>query len=95
MFAFNYTPHIETQNVELVITFVTTNIMPKTNYKSHKPQNGPTLHEHVAKGFHVIMHEPQFTFMHMPTCVGRNYFQFPLKSHNLYAQHDFVPYVLI
>jgi hypothetical protein len=48
MFAFNYTPHIETQNVELVITFVTTNIMPKTNYKSHKPQNGPTLHEHVV-----------------------------------------------
>jgi hypothetical protein len=88
MLTFNHTPHIETQIVELAIAFVTTNIVPKTNYKPWEPQNGPTFYEHVTQGSHVILNETQPTFMYMPTCVGRNYF--PTLITSPYAQHGFV-----
>jgi hypothetical protein len=34
--------------IELVVVSPNTNVVYEMNYRSMKPQNGPTLHEHVV-----------------------------------------------
>jgi len=42
------------------------------NYRSIGPQNGPTFHEHVAKGFHIFVVEAPFAFVHPSTLTKGN-----------------------
>jgi hypothetical protein len=53
--AFAHTPHIKKQTIEPIITSLATDIVLGINYRFVKPQNGPTFHEHVEKGLHVVM----------------------------------------
>jgi hypothetical protein len=40
------THHTKKQIVEIVIASLATNIVPRANYKSIRPQNDPTPYEH-------------------------------------------------
>ncbi len=52
---FAHAPHINKQTIKPIITSLATNIVLGINYRFVKPQNGPTFHEHVGKGLHVVM----------------------------------------
>jgi hypothetical protein len=39
---------------------------------SIRPKNGPTPHEHISQGSHVVMDKAQPTFIYLPTHVGGN-----------------------
>jgi hypothetical protein len=59
-----HTPHTKKQIITLAIASPTNSIMFKANYRSIRPQNGPTLHEHAKQGFHIISGKTQPTFVH-------------------------------
>jgi hypothetical protein len=50
----DHTPHTKKQILEPIFAFHATNIMVGTICKFVKPQNGPTFHEHVIQGFHLL-----------------------------------------
>jgi hypothetical protein len=53
-----YLGHVHTihreKKFEPIVTFLANNIMLEANYRSIKPQNGPTPHEHSTQGLHNV-----------------------------------------
>lgn len=71
---FGQTPHIDKQTIEPTLASFISNIVPKTNYKSIGPKNGPIRHEHVIQGFEDVLGKTNLlTFIHPFTHIGRNY----------------------
>ncbi len=87
------TPHIEKQIVELIVASHTTNTMHGANYRCVEPQNGPTLHEHVIQGPHVVMGMVLPALTHLSTHVIRNYL--PIGTISPCGQPNLTPWVLI
>jgi hypothetical protein len=48
----DYTLNTKKQIVESKVASFATNIMFGVNYRSNKPQNGPTFHVHASQVFH-------------------------------------------
>jgi hypothetical protein len=89
----NHTPHIEKQTIEPVVTSHATNIVLRVNYRSVKPQNGPTPHEHVVQSPHVALGMVIPVLAHLSTPVIKNYLIVGIVSP--YGQLDFAFWVLI
>jgi hypothetical protein len=64
----------ERQIVEPKIGSFTINIVFETNYKSIKPQIGPTSHEHATQGLYVSLEKITPTLIHLSTLPKGNYF---------------------
>jgi hypothetical protein len=86
---FNHTPYSKKQIVELVVASHTTNIVPRTNYGSVKPQNGPTPHEHVVQGLHIALGVVLLVLTRFSTPVIKNYL--PIKTISPCGQPDPIP----
>jgi hypothetical protein len=54
-FAFDHTPHINKQIVKLIVAFIAIINVLGENCKFVEAQNGPTFHEHVIQGLHVVL----------------------------------------
>jgi hypothetical protein len=56
--------HTKKQIITLAIASPTNSVMFKANCRSLRLQNGPTLHEHAAQGFHIILSKAQPALVH-------------------------------
>ncbi len=88
MHVLNHTPHNEKQIAEPVVASHATNIMPRTNCRSIKPQNDPTPHEHAVQGPCVAMGVIPI-FAHLSTPIIMNYL--PIGIVSPYGQPDPAP----
>jgi hypothetical protein len=93
MFTFNHTPHTNKQIIEYKVTSSTTNIGHGANYSYLGPRNGPTPHEHVVYGHHIVMGKAQPTHIHLSTLVGMSCL--PIWTVKPYAQPYHVLWVSI
>jgi len=93
MHVLDHTPYTKKQVVEPIVASHTTTTMPRTNSRFIRPQNGPTPHEHVVQGPHVIMGVILHILTHLSTHVIRNYL--PIGTVLPCGQFDLVPWVLI
>jgi hypothetical protein len=93
MHALDHTPHTKKQTAEPIVASHTTNIVLRTNYKFVKPQNGPTLHEHVVQGLHIIVGMVLPILTHLSTPIIKNYL--PIKTISPYGQPNPTPWMSI
>jgi hypothetical protein len=91
MLVLDHTPYIEKQVIKPVIASHTTKIVLRANYRSIKPQNGPTPHEHVVQGLHIALGMVLPVLTHLSTPVIRNYL--PIRTVSPCGQFDSAPWV--
>jgi hypothetical protein len=89
----NQTPYIEKQIVEPILASHPTNIVPRANYSSIKPQNGLTLLEHVVQGPHDVLGAVVHVLAHLSTHIIKNYL--PIGIILPYGQPNPIPWVSI
>jgi hypothetical protein len=93
MLVLDHTPYFEKQIVEHVVASHATNTVPRANYRSVEPQSGPTPHEIVIRGPHVVLDMVLQVFTHLSTHVIRNYL--PIKIVSPCGQPNPTPWVSI
>jgi hypothetical protein len=54
-FAFGHTPHINKKITKLIAASIAISNMPRESCEFVEAQNGPTFHENVIQGFHVVL----------------------------------------
>ncbi len=89
----DHTPYIEKQIIEHVVASHAINIVPKANCKFVKPQNGPTIHEHVIQSLRAILGMVLHVLAHLSTFVIRNYL--PIRTISPCGQPNLAPWVLV
>jgi hypothetical protein len=64
-----------------IVVSLTTNIVPKANYKFVGPQKGPTLHQHGIQCLHIVLGKTQHVFIHLSTSIVQT-IAFPFEPLN-------------